>query len=116
MRLDWTAITIKAAAIVESYDTPVTLRQLFYRLVAAELLPNTTTAYKTLSSRTAELSREGCFPDFSDRTRVNSIRLQPSTGRRTRSGRSARATAGTALRDRDIPSASAWRRTAWWNS
>ncbi len=83
MRLDWTAITIKAAAIVESYDTPVTLRQLFYRLVAAELLPNTTTAYKTLSSRTAELRREGRFPDLSDRTRVYSpgFNLRRAAGR-----------------------------------
>lgn len=70
MRLDWSTITATAASIVESYDTPVTLRQLFYRLVAAEILPNTTTAYKTLSSRTAELRREGRFPDLSERTRV----------------------------------------------
>ena len=32
---DWDALLSKAAAIVESYDTLVTLRQLFYRLVAA---------------------------------------------------------------------------------
>ena len=48
--LRWPPIVAEAARIVESYeDTGVTLRQLFYRLVAAELLPNTTTAYSTLS-------------------------------------------------------------------
>jgi len=53
------AIPQQAAAIVRSYDTGVTLRQLFYRLVAAHLLPNTTTAYKGLSSQTAEARRAG---------------------------------------------------------
>lgn len=66
---DWSLILPVAAAIVGSYDTPVTLRQLFYRLVSAELLPNTQNAYKLLSSRTAELRRRGEFPDLSDRTR-----------------------------------------------
>lgn len=65
----WTPIIEKAAEIVRSYDTGVTLRQLFYRLVAAELLPNTSAAYKTLSSRTAEARRAGRFPDLIDRTR-----------------------------------------------
>jgi hypothetical protein len=35
-RPDWPAILRQAAEIVESYDTSVTLRQLFYRLVAAQ--------------------------------------------------------------------------------
>jgi hypothetical protein len=41
-----------AAALVRSYgrDAGVTLRQLFYRLVAAEKLPNTQQAYGSLSS------------------------------------------------------------------
>ena len=34
-RLDWNTILERAAAIVSDYDTGVTLRQLFYRLVAA---------------------------------------------------------------------------------
>lgn len=68
-RLDWQAILAQAAVIVESYDTGVTLRQLFYRLVAAELLPNSQSAYKTLSSRTADARRRGEFPDLIDRTR-----------------------------------------------
>ncbi len=35
-RLDWPPIIDRAAQIVASYDTGVTLRQLFYRLVAAQ--------------------------------------------------------------------------------
>ena len=70
-RTNWTDVLTVAAEIVDSYtDTSVTLRQLFYRLVAAEVLPNTTTAYKTLSARTAEARREGTFPDLIDRTRT----------------------------------------------
>jgi hypothetical protein len=56
--------------IVESYDTGVTLRQLFYRLVAAQILPNTTSAYKGLSRETAVARREGWFPALLDQTRA----------------------------------------------
>ena len=66
---EWPALLEQAAAIVESYDTLVTLRQLFYRLVAAELLPNTTNAYKSLSRYTAEARRNGEFPSLIDRGR-----------------------------------------------
>lgn len=56
--------------IVASYDTGVTLRQLFYRLVAEQVLPNSESAYKQLSSRTAAARRAGTFPDLVDRVRV----------------------------------------------
>jgi hypothetical protein len=69
-RPDWPALLERAAAIVESYDTLVTLRQLFYRLVAALLLPNTTNAYKSLSKYTAEARRAGTFPALMDRGRT----------------------------------------------
>jgi hypothetical protein len=69
-RLDWPALLERAAAIVNSYDTLVTLRQLFYRLVAALLLPNTTNAYKGLSRYTAEARRAGTFPALMDRGRT----------------------------------------------
>jgi len=65
----WKEVLARAAKIVKSYDTGVTLRQLFYRLVAAELLPNTNTAYKTLSSTSAKARRAGWFPALVDRTR-----------------------------------------------
>ena len=68
-RIQWRPLLEKAAEIVKIYDTGVTLRQLFYRLVAAVLLPNTQVAYKTLSARTAEARREGWFPDLIDETR-----------------------------------------------
>jgi hypothetical protein len=68
-RIDWPTILTTAASIVRSYDTGVTLRQLFYRLVAAEILPNTRVAYSTLSKVTAEARRKGDFPALIDRTR-----------------------------------------------
>lgn len=69
-RLDWQPIIEHAAAIVLSYDTGVTLRQLFYRLVAPGLLPNTDQAYKRLSKLTAKARRDGTFPDLIDRGRA----------------------------------------------
>jgi len=68
-RIDWSSIIERAADIVRSYDTSVTLRQLFYRLVSEQVIPNTTTAYKRLSSLTAEARRQGDFPDLIDRGR-----------------------------------------------
>ncbi len=68
-RIDWPAVIDRAAAVVYSYDTSVTLRQLFYRLVSEQLIPNSTAAYKRLSSLTAEARRESDFPDLIDRGR-----------------------------------------------
>lgn len=68
-QLNWQSILQRAADIVSSYDTGVTLRQLFYRLVSALLLPNTQSAYKGLSRKSAEARRQGLFPDLLDRTR-----------------------------------------------
>ena len=68
-RIDWPAIIERAAGIVRSYDTSVTLRQLFYRLVSAQVIPNTQGAYKRLSALTAEARRDGWFPDLIDRGR-----------------------------------------------
>lgn len=68
--IDWPGVLKKAAAIVESYDTAVTLRQLFYRLVAAGLIRNTEQAYKGLSRVTAEARRVGGFPQLADAGRT----------------------------------------------
>jgi hypothetical protein len=57
--IKWEAIVTRGAEIVNEYDTGVTLRQLFYRLVAEGRLPNRQNAYKSLSSRTAKARREG---------------------------------------------------------
>jgi len=69
-RLNWSQLLAEAAAIVATYDTLVTLRQLFYRLVATGRLPNTINAYKALSRFTAEARRLGSFPALMDRTRT----------------------------------------------
>jgi hypothetical protein len=66
-RVDWQPVITRAISIVESYDTGVTLRQLFYRLVAKLLLPNTPSYYQNLSKRTAIGRRDGTFPDLLDR-------------------------------------------------
>lgn len=69
-RVDWSAVVSHAASIVTSYDTGVTLRQLFYRLVSDGTLPNTNGAYKGLSRTTAQARREDAFPDLIDLTRT----------------------------------------------
>ena len=78
-RLDWAAITAHAAEVVNSYDTSVTLRQLFYRLVSDGPLPNTIGAYKALSDRTTRAREAGWFPDLIDRGRtIHRYRTFPS--------------------------------------
>ncbi|WP_285783105.1 hypothetical protein [Microbispora sp. NBRC 16548] len=59
----------KARAVVEGYAEPVTLRQVFYRLVAASVIPNTVSSYKRLSALTAGARRAGTFPDLADHGR-----------------------------------------------
>jgi hypothetical protein len=68
---NWIPILNEAERIANSYTTPVTLRQLHYRLVASGVggYENTQTCYKQLSSLTAEERRAGRFPQLSDRTR-----------------------------------------------
>jgi hypothetical protein len=70
MSIDWKADVLPHAEdIVRSYETGVTLRQLFYRLVADETLPNLHNAYKGLSRVTAEARRHSDFPALVDRRR-----------------------------------------------
>jgi hypothetical protein len=74
-RKDWAPIVARAAEIVRSYETAVTLRQVHYRLVAeAELTDsgyrNTESDYKNLSRLTAAARRDGEFPPLLDRTRT----------------------------------------------
>jgi hypothetical protein len=47
-RVQWVPVLEAAREIVSSYRTRVTLRQLFYRLVAAQLIPNTQPYYRRL--------------------------------------------------------------------
>lgn len=99
-RNDWQAILKHAAEIARGYDTSVTLRQLFYQLVAAKVLRNKQTDYAQLASRTADARRNGGFPALIDSTRsmarmqswetvgdalderVQEFRLDHSTGQR----------------------------------
>jgi hypothetical protein len=70
-RVQWGPVLNRAAEIVNGYATGVTLRQLFYRLVAEQRLPNLQSYYNRLSDRTAATRREGTFPDLLDRvTRI----------------------------------------------
>jgi len=68
-RLRWSPIIEEAARIVAKYKTGVTLRQLFYQLVSAQLISNNLSCYKTLSKLTAAARRGGTFPPLIDRTR-----------------------------------------------
>ncbi len=65
----WDEIIAHAAEIVASYDTGVTLRQLFYRLVSDLTIRNTRADYNQLSSRTVAARRDELFPRLIDRTR-----------------------------------------------
>lgn len=69
--IDWNVVIDRARETVESYDTMVTLRQLYYRLISDPSLglPNKKSIYKTLSAKTAQARREGEFPSLIDRTR-----------------------------------------------
>jgi hypothetical protein len=67
-RVSWPPVLAHAEAIVESYDTGVTLRQLFYRVASDGTLPNTKSYYQRLSEYTAEARRTGGFPELLDRT------------------------------------------------
>jgi len=68
--IPWPDVISQAREIVAGYDTSVTLRQLFYRLVSAQMIPNTQQTYKGLSRYTAEARRNGTFPALIDRGRV----------------------------------------------
>ncbi len=66
--LDWSEILTMAAQIVGSYTTGVTLRQLFYQLVARQIIDNNLKRYNYLSRVSAEARRDGTFPDLVDQT------------------------------------------------
>jgi hypothetical protein len=52
----------EAEAYYQQYGTALTLRGLFYILVSKNVIPNTVTAYRTLSAKLAEARYEGRFP------------------------------------------------------
>lgn len=70
MRLRWPPIIERAADIADGFDIMVTLRQLFYRLVAEELLPNRKSPYNRLGRLSAQARRDGWFPRLLDQGRM----------------------------------------------
>lgn len=64
-----TLATQFAAEIEESSGVRPTLRQLFYRLVSAQVLRNTASEYSALAQRSAQARRDGDFPELIDRGR-----------------------------------------------
>jgi hypothetical protein len=67
-RVSWVLVLDAARGIVAGYNTAVTLRQLFYRLVSKQLIANIQSYYRRLSARTAEARDDGTFPDLADET------------------------------------------------
>jgi hypothetical protein len=65
-RLDWPQILGVARRVVAGYTTGVTVRQLYYRLVASQVLLNNMIMYKTSSRPTAEARRRREFPRLPD--------------------------------------------------
>jgi hypothetical protein len=74
-RLSWPPIIARAREIVEESAVAMTLRQLFYRLVAEGLFPNALHPYKHLSRLTAAGRRAGTFPRLIDLTRTIHVPL-----------------------------------------
>jgi hypothetical protein len=114
-RVSWPPIAERAAEIARSYATPVTLRQLFYRLVAELLIPNTLRYYKALSRQTARARRQDGFPSLIDQGR-SIERPCPSTIPRMRSPTCATCTDATAPRGSPTRSISESRKRAWSSS
>ncbi|MBA7553331.1 hypothetical protein ES705_45921 [subsurface metagenome] len=73
-RIDWKGVIVpRVKELLGSFSYRPTLRQIFYRLVAALLIPNTETSYKSLS-RSLVLAREEATIDplaFQDRIRTH---------------------------------------------
>jgi len=71
--IDWHGMVIpRVQEILEGYNYRPTLRQVFYRLVAELLIPNTENAYKGLSRATVQAREEGLIDSlaFQDRVRT----------------------------------------------
>ncbi|WP_160311128.1 hypothetical protein [Streptacidiphilus anmyonensis] len=70
MRLNWAEVEQRAREIVAEYPpASVTLRQLYYRLQSAGVIPAKASVYRRLSSHLAQARREGRFPDLVDTVR-----------------------------------------------
>jgi hypothetical protein len=79
MKSDWRAVVAHASDIVLRYGTGVTLRQLFYRLVADETLPNTISSCKGLSRDTGKARRDEASVSYNSRVRSITAMATPMT-------------------------------------
>ncbi|MFD9688449.1 hypothetical protein ACFWXO_22150 [Kitasatospora sp. NPDC059088] len=68
-RIRWAEVVQKAAQVALGYGGDVTLRQVYYRLTMAGVIPHTASSYKHLSARVAAARREERFPDLVDTVR-----------------------------------------------
>ena len=72
-RIDWKGEIIpKVNDLLGSFSYRPTLRQIFYRLVAALLIPNTEVTYKSLSRATVEAREEAVIDPLAFQDRVRS--------------------------------------------
>ncbi|MFG1966710.1 hypothetical protein [Nonomuraea sp. NPDC049028] len=69
-RIRWAEVVEQARVVIAAYEGGVTLRQCFYRLAVAGVIPNTAAAYRKLSAHLAEARRRGAFPDLIDAVRA----------------------------------------------
>jgi hypothetical protein len=59
---DYEEIVEASLEILQQYDTAITLRQLYYRLVSRLLIPNTVNSYKRLSRTMVKAREDGDVP------------------------------------------------------
>ncbi len=59
---DYEEIVEASLEILQQYDTAITLRQLYYRLVSRLLIPNTVNSYKKLSRTMVKAREDGDVP------------------------------------------------------
>ncbi|MEU7835631.1 hypothetical protein [Nonomuraea sp. NPDC049129] len=69
-RIRWAEVVEQARVVIAAYEGGVTLRQCFYRLAVAGVIPNTAAACRKLSAHLAEARRRGAFPDLIDAVRA----------------------------------------------
>ena len=65
-------LLIQVQKIIDSYDFALTLRQIYYQLVAKQIIPNKEKYYRKLSRLCVKGRDEGILPEdkFTDRTRI----------------------------------------------
>ena len=61
-RAGYKEIVEASLEIFQQYDTSITLRQLYYRLVSRFLIPNTVNSYKRLSRIMVKAREDGDVP------------------------------------------------------